>query len=369
MKARIIILKLILSGKGYNEMKARSVFYIRFLLVLLLIQVSVIALSQEAGSCAENLKTAQTLFSRGQVEKVPAILNKCMKSGFKREEQIAAYKLLIQSYLLEDKIEQADSAMLTFLHKYPEYQLSETDHASFVSLYNSFRVKPLTQFTFHIGTNIPFLTNIRVWSISSEPIGSSYSSEALNLFTSLEVKIPVNTKFEANIEAGFLQSRFKNTEDFLGFTTVYTESMQRLEIPLTVTWNFAQLSKNLTTFARLGAGPVLNLSVKATATTTGTDDNNHIIISGADLDRSESRIFIDLFLQAGAGIKFKTPGGFISLEARSNFGLSDQVLRKSDPSTLELDNRYSYSDDEFNINNLNINIGYTQIFYKPSKRK
>jgi hypothetical protein len=259
--------------------------------------------------------------------------------------------------------------MLTFLHKYPEYQLSETDHASFVSLYNSFRVKPLTQFTFHIGTNIPFMTNIRVWSISSEPIESSYSSEALNLFTSLEVKIPVSTKFEANIEAGFLQSRFKNTEDFLGFTTVYTESMQRFEIPLTVTWNFAKLSKKFTTFARFGAGPVLNLSTKATTTTTGTDDNNHIIISGADLDRSESRIFMDLFIQAGAGIKYKTPGGFISLEARSNFGISNQVLRKMDASTLELADRYSYSDDEFNINNLNINIGYTQIFYKPSKRK
>jgi hypothetical protein len=350
-------------------MKAISALNIRILFVLLLIQVSVIALSQEASSCAENLKTAQTLFSRGQVEKVPAILNKCMKSGFKREEQIAAYKLLIQSYLLEDKIEQADSAMLTFLHKYPEYQLSETDHASFVSLYNSFRVRPLAQVTFHIGTNIPFITNIEVCSISSEPIESLYSSEALNLFTSLEVKIPLSTKFEANIETGFLQSRFKNTENFLGFTTVYTETLQRLEIPLTVTWNFAQIGKKLNTFVRLGTGPVLNLSSKATTTTTGTDDNNHIIISGADLERSESRIFMDMFIQVGAGIKFKTPGGFISLEARSDFGMSNQVLRKLDASTLELANRYSYSDDDFNINNLNINIGYTQIFYKPSKRK
>ncbi len=350
-------------------MKAMSALYIRFLLALLLMQVSVIALSQKASSCAEILKTAQTLFSRGQVEKVPAVLYECMKSGFKREEQLIAYKLLIQSYLLEDKIEQADSTMLAFLNKYPEYQLSETDHASFVSLYNSFRVKPLALVTFHIGTNIPFLTNIDVYSIAPEPKKSSYSSEALNLFTSVEVKIPVNTKFEANIEAGFLLSKFKNTEDFLGYTTVYTESMQRLEIPLTVTWNFAQLGKKLTTFARIGGGPVLNLASSASATSTGTDDNNHILISGADLDRSESRIFMDMFIQAGAGIKYKTPRGFISLEARSNFGMSNQVLRKLDDSTKELECTYSYYDDEFNINNLNINIGYTQIFYKPSKRK
>jgi hypothetical protein len=120
--------------------------------------------------------------------------------------------------------------------------------------------------------------------------------------------------------------------------------MQRLEIPLTVTWNFAKLGKKLTTFARLGGGPVINIRSTASTTSTGTDDNNRIITSGADLDRTESRIFMALFVQAGAGIKFKTPGGFISLEARSNFGMSNQVLRKMDASTMELAHRYSYLD-------------------------
>jgi hypothetical protein len=350
-------------------MKANHTRYIRILFALILVQVPLIGLTQEEGSCAENLKTAQTLFERGQVEKVPAILYRCMKSDFKREEQLAAYKLIIQSYLLEDQIEQADSAMLSFLKGYPEYQLSQTDHQSFVSLYNSFRVRSLAQVAIHIGTNIPFLTNIKIHTISPEPTKSFYSSEALNLFTSVEVKVPINSKFEANIEAGFLQSKFRNTEKFLGYVTEYTESMQRLEIPLTVTWNFAQPWKKLTAFTRAGAGPVFNLASTATTNSTGTDDNNHVVISGADLDRTGSRIFTDLFLQAGAGIKYKIPGGFISLEVRSDFGMRDQVLHKRDDSTLELADRYLYSDDEFNINNLNINIGYTQIFFKPSKRK
>ena len=33
------------------------------------------------------------------------------------------------------------------------------------------------------------------------------------------------------------------------------------------------------------------------------------------------------------------------------------------------DKIYYYADDEFNVNSLNFNIGYTLIFYKPSKRK
>ena len=338
-------------------------------LILFLCLLPASASAQEAGSCAENLRTAQALFERGQTGKIAGVLYGCMKSGFRREEQIEAYKLLIQSYLLEDKIREADSAMLAFLKKYPEYQLSKTDHQSFVSQYNSFRVRPLVQATFHFGTNIPFLTIIKSHSFTEEPLKSSYSSEALNLFTSLEVKVPLNTKFEANIEAGFMQTKFRNREEFVGSVTSYTETMQRLVIPVTATYNFANLGNKLTVFARLGGGPAINLNSTASATSTGTDDNNRTLDQGADLDRSGSRIFMDLFLQAGAGIKYKTPGGFISLESRFDFGTGNQVIWKMDAATSELGYRYSYCDDSFSINNLNISVGYTQIFYKPSKRK
>jgi hypothetical protein len=340
-----------------------------FLSLLLIFLIPVIAVAQESGSCAETLKNAQTLFTRGQVEKVPGVLRQCMKSGFKREEELAAYKILIQSYLLEDKLDQADSTMLAFLKKYPEYQISETDHPSFVSLYKNFKVRQLAHLTIHLGTNIPFLTNIDDHSVAPEPGDRSYSSELLNMFGSFEIKVPVNPKFEANLEIGFLQSKFRNTESFQGYIADYSETMQRIEMPLTITWNFARISNKLTAFARAGGGPVFNLSSTAVITTTGSDDNNHNVISGPELDRSGSRIFMDMFLQAGAGIKFKTPGGFISLEARSNFGMSNQVIKNYDNSTMELINKYSWIDDDFILNNLNINIGYTQIFYKPSKRK
>jgi hypothetical protein len=88
--------------------------------------------SQKTGSCAEKLESAQSLFDRGQVLQVPSMLQECMKSGFNREESLAAYKLLIQSYLFEDKLELADSTMLAFLKKNPEYKVSPTDHSSFV---------------------------------------------------------------------------------------------------------------------------------------------------------------------------------------------------------------------------------------------
>ncbi len=325
--------------------------------------------SQESDNCAENLRTAQLLFDRGQVEKVPLILAGCMRSGFRREEQIEAYKLLIQSHLLEDEYDRADSVMLSFLKKYPEYQLSQTDHQSFASLYNSFIVKPLFKLGFHIGTNIPFLTFVDENYISPETESSSYSTEFLNLFTSLELKIPVTGKLDACVEAAWLQTKFTNREKFLGFETVYTERSERLEIPVTAIFPIAKYGRNFTAFVRAGAGAALNLKVVAKAVTTGTDSNNRIIVSGADLDVSGSRIFSDFFLVAGAGIKYKTPGGYISFESRLETGLRNQTVYTGSSESRELACKYSFSDDDFRLNNVNFTLGYTHIFYKPEKRK
>src|SRR4030042_1180183 len=121
-------------------MKTRysNTFLLRFFLIVLFSSVPLLVLPQETSTCAENLKNAQTLFDNGQVQQVPEMLQESLRSGFKQEEELAAYKLIIQTFLFQDKNELADSAMLAFLKKYPEYQLSPTDHSSFVHLYNNF---------------------------------------------------------------------------------------------------------------------------------------------------------------------------------------------------------------------------------------
>jgi hypothetical protein len=52
-----------------------------------------------------------------------------------------------------------------------------------------------------------------------------------------------------------------------------------------------------------------------------------------------------------------------------NGGFFDQVKRTTTANTEELRDKYYYKDDDFNINILSFSLGYTQIFYKPSKRK
>ncbi len=344
----------------------------QLLYIIILLSLTLTGYSQESGSCAEKLKNAQSLFDKGQVEQVASIISDCMKSGFNREESLSAYKLIIQTYLFEDELGKADSAMLDFLKRNPEYELSPTDHSSFVSLFNTFRVKSVVQISVHLGTNLPFITFVSPVTTASEPGKSIYSSKAVNLFGSIEARFKLSNKFELSIEPGYSQLAFTNVEEFMSIGNInYTETQQRIEVPLSATYNFKSFGK-FTPYARLGFGPALTLASTAKAS-LDPKDLNGTPREGTDLDIKKSRISMDLFSQAGAGLKFKTRGGFLFVEARSNIGIFNQTVRGEltapDLSSEELRYYYSFEDDDFHLNSVNISVGYTRIFYKPSKRK
>jgi len=353
-------------------MKIRYQINIRLCLlsVVLLGFWPLVAYPQEAGSCAEKLANAQALFDRGQVEQVPVMLRECLKDGFNREESLAAYKLIIQAYLFDDKLEMADSTMLAFLKKNPEYQLSPTDHSSFVHLFNNFKVKPIVQIAVHLGSNMPFVTFVTPVTTASEQSSNKYSAELLNLYTSVEARFAINRKLELNVEVGYSQLKFINEEiiknddvehDFIS----YTESQKRLEVPVSATYSFKNFGR-FTLYGRLGAGAALSFKSTAIASKASTDLNAYGILSGKELDLKDSRIPVDFFTQIGAGIKFKTPGGYFFTEIRSNFGFRNQTVRGG--STVdELRSYYGYVDDDFHLNTLNFSLGYTLLFYKPSK--
>jgi len=337
-------------------------FITRLLFIAIISFIPFMLFSQETTTCAENLKNAQALFDNGQVEQVPGMLSECLKSGFNREE------LLIQTYLFEDKNELADSVMLAFLKKNPEYELSPTDHSSFVFLFKKFNVKPVIQISVHLGTNLPFITFIDQKFVAGIPGESVYKSKALNLYASLEAKIKIAEKFELNIEGGYSQIKFTNIEDFMRIgETTYDETQQRIEVPLSITYDIKNFGK-FTPYGRFGIGSAFTLDSKALAEFNPTDENNHVDRSGTSIDRNDSRINIDLFVQIGAGIKLKTRGGYILAELRSNAGALNQTIRGG-ASPEQLGFYYFYKDDDFHVNSLNFSIGYTQIFYKPSKRK
>lgn len=351
------------------ETSDKSPKLFRLLLIAAFIFLSSHLFSQETGKCAEKLKNAQTSFEKGQVELVSSLLMDCLKSGFNKEEALTAYKLLIQTFLLDDQTVQADSAMHEFLKMYPEYKVSPTDHSSFVYLFSNFKVKPVVQISIHAAViNKPFLTGVSQNPTAGEPGKSTFSSTIGNLYLSLESKFKINKNLEAGFEIGYTQIKFSNRVDFLGFAvTDYTETQQRIEIPVGITYDFARFGK-FTAFGRTGVGAAYNLGVSAVASSTPNDRNNPGSHTGEALERKDSRVSIDLFGQIGAGLKYKIPRGFFFTEIRSGLGILQQNV-KGGKTVPVLDFYYYWHDPNFRLNALNINVGYTYIFYKPSKIK
>jgi hypothetical protein len=346
-----------------------SPMFIRFLLASLFLLLSAGLFSQETGTCAEKLKNAQSYFDKGQVEEVPNLLKDCLKSGFKKEEELTAYKLLIQTYLLNDKLEQADSTMFEFLRKNPEYQLSPTDHSSFVYLFSNFKVKPTAQVSVHAGINVPFLTFVNPDLTAGETEISKFKSN-INFFLSAESRFKIADKTEMGFEVGFSLLKFTNKiPDYNGYTSIiYTESQQRIEVPVFVQHDFKSFGK-FTLYGRGGVGASYTLGVTANATNTPTDPNNKANgRTGESLSRKDSRIKIDCFAQLGGGLKYKISKGFLFAEIRSDIGILDQNV-PGGQTIPQTDFFYAWRDPSFRLNAVNINVGYTYIFYKPTKRK
>jgi hypothetical protein len=201
-----------------------------------------------------------------------------------------------------------------------------------------------------------------------EPGGDSkFSSDLANLFLSLEAKYRVSKRIELGLGAGYSQMKFSNVVKGYSFGDIfYTETQVRLEIPVCMTYDLTAGTK-FTPFIRAGLGGALNLSTNADAVFVNDPGTKQSNITGETLQRKDSRVPVDLFAQAGGGIKYKIPRGFVFAEVRSNIGLTQQYVAGG--STVEtLQYKYKWSDPEFMLNSMNMNMGVTIIFYKPSKK-
>jgi hypothetical protein len=346
---------------------------VRICSVIAILVASSMLSAQEGETCAEKLKSAQSLFTKGQVEQIPGLLKECLRSGFKKEEQLAAFKLLIQTFLLSDKLEQADSVMLVFLKRNPEYLESPTDHSSFLNLFRTYSVKPVLQLGIRIGANIPYLTFVDQNLTGGNPGTSDFTSDAANFFLSAEAKFRVAKKFEIGIGAGYSSVKFTNIIDYLNTDNIkfaqskYIESQQRIEIPASITWDIARLGK-FTPYARAGLGAALNISTAVDASLEMEDKNNPNSRTGETLKRNDSRAPVDIFGQLGCGIKFKIPKGYFFGELRTNLGIMQQTVTGGDKVDFLRDVNF-WADPGFRLNTFNMNLGYTYIFYKPSKKR
>jgi hypothetical protein len=345
---------------------------LKIIFSLLTLIAGIIAEAQEQ-SCSFVLKEAQKQYSLGQVEKIPGMIAGCLDNGFSRQERQDAYKLLILCYLSDDEQEKADSSMLAFLKRYPEYEIIPTDSREFTYLFNSYRTLPIISIGLVGGFSRPqfFVTesnstfdlnhNARVY----EPSGLSFQG-------GLKINTYLSDKYELELDVLYSQVSFQTTDVFTFDAmdiqkTEAIETQTRLRFPVSVQYALYPFGKNLL-YARAGLIPSLALGDKLDATRTYTN-NVHNPVTGSAVDISSMRKKFDLSALLGAGVKYKIPHGYVFAEVQYHPGLTAQLDRTGLYAFPELQDRFYYLSDNFRINKLVFNIGYSYSFYKPTKKK
>jgi hypothetical protein len=207
---------------------------------------------------------------------------------------------------------------------------------------------------------------------SGNPGKSTFKTNFANLYLSVDARMKLTERLEGVIEIGYSQLQFtnivevRNMDDLIIEDIQYIENQKRLLIPLSLSYDFKSYGK-FTPYARVGAGAALNLSVTADASVIALDRFS-LDRTGETLDRKDSRATLDLVVIAGGGIKYKISRGWFFAELRAGLGTLNQNMPGGATEPV-LENYYKWRDPDFRFNALNFNVGWTYIFYKPSKRK
>ncbi len=320
---------------------------------------------EEEKACSVVLKQAEAMYDGGKIESVPIILQKCIEHGFSKELKLRAYKLIITSYLFDDKKEKAKEYMLKFLKLNPEYELNRAiESTEFIQLYDLYRTLPIYSVGFIGGGNLSNTSitesygvhNISNTDINLRPNGFGYHF-------GISINKYITKKIEINIQPMIVYNTFSYTDSIFDFTYVEIDEDQiRFDIPISITYEFGK--KRVRPYIRAGfsAGYIISSYSKANRIYS---NNAHPNISGTDIDLLNCRRSFNFSSLYGLGIKYKITRGFIFFDARYDFGVLNQVVTSKRYSNPELIYKYYYVDNNFKLNNIMLSVGYIYSIYKP----
>ncbi len=322
----------------------------------------------EGKDCDETLIQARRFYQLGQIEKVPGVLESCMKDGFSKEQKSEAYELLVLTYQYDNQPTQAEETFIELLKHDPEYKIKgKNTPFEFLRLYNTYHAPPVYSIGFLGGVNMAFGQRTQSFSLSNaqgseEEDLTDYNSDGIGFQVGVTVKRYISKKFELNLDLIYNNMKYERTLNQLGFENIiYREDQRMFQAPLTLTYDF-ELGK-FSPYLRLGGGISYLFTSEAILEREYTDESLPTV-TGPPIDMLGQRNNVNFFSTAGAGLKFKIPRGIIVLDVRHNW----YFLQQNRPSKRYENNiltyEYHYVDDDFKLGNVSVSLGYTYSFHK-----
>jgi len=143
----------------------------------------------------------------------------------------------------------------------------------------------------------------------------------------------------------------------------FEENLKKISLPVTAIYEIND--GKLLYFIRAGASVNYVLSVSGLP----SGINNKQPIPGAVTDMKNYRNAFYFNAIAGIGVHYKIPRGFLALDVRYNFGISNLVLSEKRYENTYLYSQFKYLDDDFSLHTFSFSAGYYFSFYSPKKTK
>ncbi|MCK4920714.1 MAG: PorT family protein [Bacteroidales bacterium] len=332
----------------------------------------------QENDCAVNLQEAQSQFDLGQIEAVPDLLMECLIFGFTPEERIQAYKVLINAFIFDDNFVQAEAYCLEFMKRYPEYEVVATDPSEFVNLLNEFNNDPRSSIGVGGGMNFSRFRVIEPFGVHSlvgidDGISGrgDYRSSGSGFQAGVIYNIYLGSNLEIGVEPMIIQNKYAYEFRPFDFAFVtYNETQLRMDIPLSMIWNF-KLPGNINPYIRLGGKTSLSLSINSDSQRSyeNTESVAFEDVTGAGFEIKDYREMLNYWTVFGGGIRYKISKAYFFIDLRYNLGLNNQVKGSSRNNGLdEYAFLYYYKQDDFYLDDFSISFGISKILYKPKRK-
>ena len=331
-------------------------------------------------NCVQNLEAAQQRYDEGRIQDIEGLLKSCVRQNvFTKAEQAQAHRLLTLAYIYLEESTEAEYHMLELLKTYHEFEINPAiDPTEFINLHKRFRTKPL----FNIGARYivnftqPMVTELNgSFDLSGDNADRGTYNTVFNFIGfGLNFEYPLSDHWVLYPELQYSSKSIEKittqaglTTDEPYFTLTNFESQSWFSVPVSIKYLF-NVSRAFKLYLNVGA----SFDYLVAASKPG--DNAQLEVFGAapvsfTIEKQNDHNRINFAVLGGGGATYKIGEGFLSLEARYSYGLTQvsnpsQALIPSDGRQL---GNMLIQDDGYSLNNIYVSLGYTANIYIPKK--
>jgi hypothetical protein len=320
--------------------------------------------SAQTDPCLTYLKDASLKSDQGWYDDAIVLINKSIKEcSLSKKEKIQAYKMLITNYLNIDKLEDADAIAALIMKLNPNFEPDKLrDPTEFVLLFQKYKPSPMLSIILQGGINNSKVKASKTYSIvgSDNADGLTQYSANTGFQISLlgEFRLIQNLWIKTGVQ--FRRSGYKNQLDSIEETTVlYEENINYFDIPLGFTYYF--LKGNFQPYFNA----CINYSILNSALAELSRDELSDIVNRQS---QRNKFYFGYQMEAGLSYAIKNFGFRVGV----NYLLNPTNVNKEGTryDNLDVVFKYYYLDNDFKMNNLQINAGVQyNLIYKNRLRK